>query len=341
LEIYGGGGTRECPIVIIANTSLVTPVIRFTGQAHDYKLYSTGGGLDTTTTRSIDAGVVALSIVKRIEINGVKIGGAGSSIGIYAKADVSYANPLTWSTNYQMTGNKYINNFIHDIEGEGMYIGDTDALGETVVSTWSGLDTTIIPVPVDSTTISYNTVVRCGWDGIQLAGARSGNIISYNYVKDVGLLNVASQKAGIIMGGNCMGDVTRNTVINSTGNAIEFFGYGINNCSYNTLTDAGEATIFANSYPTPYGGDALQQLLINNNQINNPPLDGAIRLYNDFIGHAVHNVYDNFFCIPGATGTWQSTYFIFYTPPSTTNTNNTLNCGESCNCIISNIKFRN
>jgi len=121
--------------------------------------------------------------------------------------------------------------------------------------------------------------------------------------------------------------VYNNTVENSTGNALEFFGYGEMNCYNNTLIDAGEATIFANSYPTPYPSDALQQLNIYDNYIVRPPLDGALRLYNDFVGHASHNIYDNNFCIPGANPvTWQSTYFTIYTPPSNFLANNNLYC---------------
>ena len=330
IEFYGPtNGTESCPIIVVANTSFYTAVMRFKGNVGHIKILSTGAGTDTTTFRSIEIGILALSYAHHITNEGAKIGGIGAGNGIYCKVDVdvSYSNPMTWSSNYRMTGNKFIGLWIHDTVGEGVYCGDTDSGGNTVVSTWSGLDTLIYPVFVDSTVFAYCRIERCGWDGLQLSSARNGNLIHHNIIRNVGLLNEPSQQAGIIVGGNSKADVYYNTVENSAGNALEFFGYGAMACYGNTLKNSLEATIFANSYGTSTLADPLQQLNIYNNYIVNPPLDGAVRLYNDFRGHAGHNIHDNTFCIPDANPvTWQGTYFTIYTPPSSTTTSNILAC---------------
>ena len=59
LEIYGGGGNACNYIIIVANTTFTTPVIRFKGGAKFYKIVSTGAGTDTTTARNITAANVA------------------------------------------------------------------------------------------------------------------------------------------------------------------------------------------------------------------------------------------------------------------------------------------
>lgn len=339
LELYGNyGGTDECPIVIVANTSLYSTVIRFNGGVHHIKLLSSGGGKDSTTTRNIQAGAVTGGWSHHITVDGLKVGNAGMDNGIYWKRDVSYADPLTWSSNFRSTGNKFLNMWITRGGGEAMYIGNTSSSGVTVTSSWSGLDTLIYPVFVDSTIIANNYINLWGWDGPQLSGGRDGNEIYGNTVAYVGLDNEPSQMCGILAGGNTRANVYNNTIINATGNGIELFGYGTMSVSGNTIINSGEASIFANSYPTSENiKDPLQQLIITNNQITNPPLDGAIRLYNDFRGHLGHNISNNFFCIDNAPDNWQSIYFTIYTPPSSINNNNTLRCETPCNCTITNI----
>jgi hypothetical protein len=327
LEIYGGGGTACHPIIIdVADTNtLVVDVVRFKGYASHYKIISRGSGTDTTEARSIVAGNVALSHADHIEVNGLEI--TGGSLGIYAKVEPAYNDPTTWgASGYVMTGNRFIGNWIHDVDGEGMYIGHTSPYGFTVSYPGPG-DTSIIPIVTDSTIIAYNTVVRCGWDGIQLSNGREGNAIYGNIIRHVGLEETASQMAGIILGGNTAGAVYNNSVYASTGNGIQIFGYGDIPVWGNTVDTAGEAAVFANSYPTTDDeNDDLQAIHFHDNHIAHPVADGALRLYNDFRGHAGHLIEDNTFCIPGATGSWQDTYFTIYTPPSSTLTNNTLDC---------------
>lgn len=349
IEFYGGGGDKCNPVVIVANTSLFTNSLRFKGGAEYYKVLSTGSGIDTTTVRNFKAGSVGGGHSKHIEINGLEIGNDNKDVGLYWKQDVNYADRTTWSTGYRSSGNRFIGNWLHDGGGEAMYIGDTDALGETVTSTYSGLDTLIYPMVVDSLTIAYNIVTRWGWDGIQISGARDGNAIYGNFIKDVGLKNEPSQKCGIIGGGNTNVDIYNNTIVSSTGNGIEIFGYGVSNVFGNTFKNTGEASFFSNSYATAQNAtDPLQQINFYNNVIENPPLDGAIRMYNDFRGHAPHNIYNNTFCIPGANpATWQATYITVYTPPTSTFSNNTLYCGpvipvepvNDCKCFEGLFKF--
>lgn len=344
LEIYGGGGTYDCPIVIIAATSFHADAIRFKGGAHNFKVYSDGGGLDTTTTRSITCGNFALDKADHIEANGLEI--SGGNVAFYNKMNVSYADQSSWYPNFPMTGNKLIGCFVHDIGGEAVYSGLTQPSGYVVTSTWSGLDTTIVGNISDSVEIAYNYIIRSDWDGIQLSHGPYGNSIHHNVVRNYGLLDISNQRAGIIMGGNCNGDVYNNTVVQGTGNGIEVFGFGEINVYNNTLDStgttsegSGDESVYLSYRTISYWSPPVPQINFYNNSIGHPRAYGAIR--NTYSGIELPStIINNTFCIPGATGSWQSTYLILDVP-GTTNTNNTLNCSESCNCIISNIKFRN
>lgn len=343
LEIYSGGGTDCYPIVIVANTNFYAGNIRFKGTAHHYKIVSTNSGLDTTLTRSIIAGNVAVTMAHHIQVIGMEI--FGGSIGFYCKQDPIYSDTTTWGAYHRMTGNKLIGNFIHDIHGEGTYIGHTSPTG-AIVGKYSGAvylgDTIIIPIVTDSLDVSYNYITRTDWDGLQISNARMGNIIHHNIVTYTGLAGITSQKAGILIGSNTHCHVYNNQTKFTSGNAMEIFGFGEMNVYNNVLDTANEASFFSNSYSTTDVTDTLQKINFYNNKINNPPVDGALRMYNDFRTHAGHVISNNTFCIPAATGSWQANYIIIN--GGKTLTNNILSCEGTTvcmNCIIGNTKYRN
>ncbi len=120
-------------------------------------------------------------------------------------------------------------NFINYSKTEGMYIGHTDADGGQAGNSYGP------PPRMDSVEITDNIVMNCGWDGIQLANSRNGNIIKNNFVYKTSLLRESGQRAGIILGGNASGTIDSNLVINSQGTGIQTFGYGIVKLTGNVL----------------------------------------------------------------------------------------------------------
>lgn len=114
---------------------------------------------------------------------------------------------------------KIQDNFIDGSTAEGMYIGHTASNGGQLNNPYGP------PPRMDSVEISDNIVMNTGWDGIQLANARTAAVIRHNLVYKTGLRNRPSQRAGILMGGNTTGIVDSNLVYNAKGNGIQVFGY--------------------------------------------------------------------------------------------------------------------
>ena len=336
IEFYNIAGDPCRPIVIMPLTTVTTPVFRINGNSRYLKIWggSTAYGIKVTP------GAIAITKSHHIEVNNVEC--SGGSVGVYAKQDVVYSDTSTWHPNYRMTKLSFKNMWIHDIDGEGMYIGITQPDGLTVTSTYSGLDTVIRPVRLDSVEVSNCIVERTGWDGIQLSNARNGNKIINNTVRDFGLLNISVQQAGIILGGNCNGDVSGNTIKRGTGTGIQIFGYGVINvsnnildsCGYNGVTNPngtlGLQTIYANDYIINSESNPKQTMNIFGNAVNRPLTSGGI-FVTDYLNNSYpSSIYNNTFCIPNAPGNWQSVYIKALVPGSTVS-NNTLSCATMPN----------
>lgn len=221
-------------------------------------------------------------------------------VGIYAKQDPYIDKP--WTQYGAYTSSKLIINncYIHDVDGEGMYVGHTAPDGDPYNSE-------LTPQRMDSVTISNCIVENCGWDGIQLSNARSGNKIFNNRVTNFGRLDIDGQRAGIISGGNTQADVFNNTITNGMGNGIQFFGYGKMECYGNTITNVGntaknvngEESIFGNAYRTDKvePNNPKQSLNIHDNQINYPKNLGIIRVWDNNNSETI-NFSKNKICTP-------------------------------------------
>ncbi|MBC7935642.1 MAG: tandem-95 repeat protein [Rhizobacter sp.] len=331
IELYNIAGDPCRPIVIMPQTTLTTPVFRIKGNSRYVKIW----GGPTQYGIKITPGAIAVNLSHHIEVNNVEC--SGGSVGVYAKQDVVYSDPMTWHPNYRMSNLVFKNMWVHDIQGEGMYIGITQPDGLTVTSTYSGLDTTILPIRLDSVEVSNCIVERTDWDGIQLSNARNGNKIINNTVRNYGRINMSAQQAGIILGGNCSGDISGNTILRGTGSGIQVFGYGVINISNNVLDSCGYngqsnpngsfglQTIYANDYIINSESNPKQTINAFGNAVNHPLTGGGIFI-TDYLNNSFpSSVYNNTFCIPGAGANWQSIYIKAYVPGSIV-TNNTLSC---------------
>lgn len=331
IEFYNVAGDPCRPIVIMPMTTVTTPVFRIKGNSRYLKIW----GGKTQYGIKVNGGPIALTSCHHIEVDNVET--TGGSTGVYCKQDVVYADTMTWHPNYRMTKFTFKNMWIHDVDGEGMYIGITQPSGLTVRSTWSGLDTVIVPIRLDSVEISNNIVERCTWDGIQLSNARNGNKIFGNTVRDYGTINKSSQQAGIILGGNCNGDVYNNNVSRGTGNGIQVFGYGVINvygntvdsCGYDGVTNSngtqGQQSIYVSDFLNGVEVNPKQTVNLYNNAVNHPKTASAIFITGYYNNSNPSSVYNNTFCIPGAPANWQSTYLKLNVAGST-NSNNILSC---------------
>ncbi|WPV65127.1 PKD domain-containing protein [Chitinophaga sp. LS1] len=206
----------------------------------------------------------------------------GSEVGVMAKVnpdcDVNNQYPT-----FSIRNVKLHDFYIHDVTGEGMYIGNTAPNGET--STCNGVSTTLLPPRIYNLKI-YNVITaNTGWDGIQVASAPENVEIYNNKVSNYGVENKGSQQAGIILGGESNGKVYNNTVIKGTGNGIEIFGTGLSYVYNNILSDCGidgtstgQDAIFIDDRPTKQNYTPLQVYVMNNTIVNSGR--DAIRMQN-------------------------------------------------------------
>jgi hypothetical protein len=324
IEIDSFGGDPARDIVVINDGQVnVTGSMRFQKDVHHVKILGNG-------TPGIKYGFkcknFAFNRANHFTIDGIEIGPNPNGVGIYGKQDPYINQPWTQYPNYVSTKITINNCYVHDVDGEGMYIGHTYPSGDPDQGNR-------IPQRMDSVTISNCIVENTGWDGIQLSNARNGCLIFNNRVTNFGLHDFDGQRAGIISGGNTNSNVFNNVVTDGNGNGIEFFGYGRMECYGNIITNVGntlknpkgEESIYARPYKSVVELNPELLLVIRDNQINFPKEWGAIRLNDEDNNSEPANLSNNKFCF-GSTflSDWKTRYILV--PLGYIDVNNIISC---------------
>ncbi|HEY0058027.1 MAG TPA: right-handed parallel beta-helix repeat-containing protein, partial [Flavisolibacter sp.] len=241
---------------------------------------------------------------------------SGMTSGFFIKNNPVSTDPLTIYPNYVFKNIYLHHNYIHDVKNEAMYIGHTDPDGGQGGNM-------LIPVRMENVEIAYNVVNNTGWDGIQLANARTGNKVHHNTVTNFGTLNVSGQQAAIQIGSNSNVSIYDNTIKNGTGNGIQVFGYGYieiyNNVLENCAKDGslrGRETIYCNPYLTGPEVNPKQQVKIYNNTIRYPQPFGAIKVGGISTNSLPSTIINNKLLIPNAPSNWHSIHVVSVVPSS-------------------------
>lgn len=321
IDSFGGDPCRDIIIVNSGGLVNVTGSIRFKSDVHHVKILGNGfPGL----TYGFKCKNFAFDRANHFTMAWIEAGPNPAGVGIYGKQDPYVGKPWTQYPNYTSTRITITNCYVHDVAGEGMYIGHTYPSGDPANSN-------LVPQRMDSVTISNCIVINTGWDGIQLSNARNGCKIFGNTVTNFGTLDIDGQRAGIISGGNTCSDVYNNTVTTGTGNGIQFFGYGLMQCYNNVISRVGntgknvngEESIYGQAYFNPVEANPIQAMVIRDNYIAYPRPRGAIRFY-DNNNSALVILTNNQFCIPNAPSDWQKLLILLQA--GFTNLNNKLFC---------------
>jgi hypothetical protein len=309
LDLGNIRGTAAKPIIIMNKGGLVTlNQVRLNNKMEYFKILGNGapgityGIKVNNTTKQI---AFAAAMVSDMEIAYVEV--SKGAIGMIIKKNPVANDPSTQYPNYLIKNIKIHHNYIHDIDTEGMYIGSTSPSG-----TADG-----IPIRLQNVEVYNNTVMRTGWDGIQMSCAIGTNSIHDNVIKDFGLLNASSQQTGIAIGGGATGDIYNNTISNGTGWGINAMGYGTMRI-YNNLVEnvgangigKGAESIYADDRITGPETHPKQQMIITGNTIKYPQPDGAIRVgaYN---GNSLPStVSNNIVYLPNALTNWLTFYVV-------------------------------
>lgn len=334
IDSFGGDPCRD---IIIQPLGLVTVngPVRFGKDAHHFTIDGRYGSVRTSIV--VNGAGFAASMVSHATFRNIRIQNNTGGVGIYCKKDPVIGHPYTYGFSYTMRKIVIDSIDIFKVEGEGMYVGPTGPNGDV----YNG---GVIPIRLDSVTISNCTTDSTGWDGIQLSGALNGAKIFGNTVTNFGLNNISSQRAGIILGGTTSGDVYNNVVKKGTGNGIQIFGYGTINIYNNEIDDVGNTGTEQSFYGSASGSSvetvASQHLVMYNNLIKYPKSQGAMD-FRDANGNGVTaDVHDNYFCIDSPPGNWQTLHIKFQ--QGVNNVNNIISCSfpaTDCNCFKGLIKF--
>lgn len=311
IDSFGGDPCRDIIVINSGGLVNVTGSMRFQSDVHHVKILGVGSaGL----THGFKCKNFAFNRANHFTMGNIECGPNPDGVGIYGKQDPYINQPWTQYPNYVSNKITIDNCYVHDVAGEGMYIGHTYPSGDPDQGNR-------IPIRMDSVTISNCIVKNCGWDAIQLSNARNGCLIYGNKVSNFGITDIDGQRAGIISGGNTNSNVFNNVVENGTGNGIQFFGYGKMECYWNTITNVGNTLKHLNGEESIYGRATVitpetnppQEMVINDNQINHPKEWGAIR-FDPNNNSKQATLKENKFCIENEPINWQNLYIFVAVP---------------------------
>ncbi|WP_341839525.1 PKD domain-containing protein [Chitinophaga caseinilytica] len=292
IQFYNFTGSATKPIVFIncggqvrvgdgGNYGLIFNNVKYfkitgSGSADKYGFRIDGVSKRLSTGLAMGKGCTDYE-AERVEIT-------GSEAGLMAKINPD-CDPMNQYPNFAIRNVIIHDIYIHDVLGEGMYIGNTAPNGTETLC--DGVMKNLLPPRIYNLKVYNNITENTGWDGIQVASAPENVEIYNNSVYNFGTVNKGSQQAGIILGGESNGKVYNNKIIKGTGNALEVFGVGRCFVYNNIIADAGydgtvagQDALFVDDRPTDHNFKPLQVYILNNTVVNSAR-DG-IRVLNSF-----------------------------------------------------------
>jgi hypothetical protein len=232
--LQGLRGTAERPIVVTncpGGRVLVGTTHHFGIILDSVAHVRLTGGLDPQVPYGIHvdgtsagSGVAVTGLSHHVEIERIEISGTNFA-GIMVKQDYGGAPPEPLPL---FPGLSIHHNHIHDVGGEGMYLGETKSPGML----FSGME------------VHHNLVERAGWDGLQVSNTH-GVRVHHNVVVRSGTKGELYQANGIQIGNNVRDlRLDHNIVLGSNENSLNHLGGGM-------------ATIDSNWFESPSGPQSL------------------------------------------------------------------------------------
>lgn len=155
---------------------------------------------------------------------------------IYAKTDPDCSNNATREKFTQYSSIVH-DNYIENAGNEGLYIGSTKYLGQTV--NCNGRDTLLMPSVLIGVKIYNNIIKYPGWDGIQISSASQDCQVFNNIILYDSQAEYPNQMSGIMLGGGSKCDCYNNYISDGKGGGIENHGFGGNSIYNNIIVNAG------------------------------------------------------------------------------------------------------
>lgn len=240
-------GTSENPIIITHKDGVVlfnstgSYGIKFNNCSH---VRLTGTGVEAVPYGLIisqvanGAGISVDNLSTNVEIDHIEI--ANTPIGgIYAKTEPDPTGDCTFpATREKFTLYNLIVHdcYLHDIGDEGMYIGSSKFLGQTI---YHCNDTVVLPHVLEGVKVYNNILERTGWDAIQVSSTVLNCEIYNNIIREDSYKEEPFQMSGILIGGGSNCDCYNNIILNGKGDGIDYVGMGGNKIFNNVIARAG------------------------------------------------------------------------------------------------------
>ena len=173
---------------------------------------------------------------------GAKAGFAGMGIKTSPKCDQSVA-----TGNFDMYDVNVHDNYIHDVGGEGLYIGHGFYRGRVE----SGCTDPIIPHRIRGLRVYNNLIENVGYDAIQIKNADQDVKVYNNVLRGYGYRGVGAHDEGLFIGDGTVGEFYNNWVERGVGpgsHAIQLNAFGNNKIYNNVFIDyTGSGVYLRNS----------------------------------------------------------------------------------------------
>ena len=180
-------------------------------------------------------GIAASNKSTNFEIENCEISDIGFA-GVMTKTDPVCDQPDTFRSGFVQYNISIHDCFIHDVIGEGMYIGSSFYRGQHI----SPCDTTVLPSVIVGAQIFNNRIERTGLDGMQVSSVVSNCEIHHNVLIDCSYRMLGGQMNSILIGGGTKAKCYNNKIIDSYGAGILVFGKGGTEVFNNLILRAGK-----------------------------------------------------------------------------------------------------
>ncbi len=233
--------------------------------------------------------------------------------GIMAKTDPT-CDSSTWLGNFTMYNVHIHHNYIHDLGGEGLYIGNS-FFDNGMVRTCNNVSVRMYPHQIMGLRIHHNRIERSEAEGIQYGCAPDAEVHD-NYIEDAGIAPFQNyQNNGIQSGSGSGGRLYNNIIKRARGAGIIAIGIHGGNKIFNNLIIQAGGGVFVDNRSNTIPNQTFD--FVNNTMINCG--DGIVMYNETSINTIANNIFISnksnrwFYFLQGATAnrfnnyvaTWQ------------------------------------
>ncbi|MFT2110853.1 right-handed parallel beta-helix repeat-containing protein [Marinomonas sp. 2405UD68-3] len=142
-----------------------------------------------------------------------------------------------------MTGVSIHDNYIHDVGGEGMYVGHGFYQGRVE----KGCDSITYPHSVIDLSVYNNRIENTGFDGIQIKNADNGAKIFNNYIRNYGTRDHGAHNEGLFVGDGSEAQIFRNWIELGTGHGMQINAFGNTSIYQNIVLQSNDDGLYLNN----------------------------------------------------------------------------------------------